>query len=330
MAKARPTRAIDREVAHISAAQELASADSVSELAAEVLRRSDHAPAPLAGLPPTTMPTIPGHRVPEDLAQVLEPAFGRALPRTPRVASHSVEGTLGADTEPVEYYEYQHATWSRLLALQGELVKGRCCDEYAAGRKRVERFQQRIPNLCELDAWVREETGWRVVRADGYVTPATFFQFIANGCFPCMDQVRHEKEILYSPAPDMYHDIVGHLPMLCEPRFSDYYRLFGKAGSRARYFEQAQALDRIYWFTAEFGLVAADPAPVAYGAALLTGLSELITSRGKSVEREIFTIDAAINTDTDVQRPNDRLYITTNFDSLVTEFVAWARHERLL
>ena len=47
-----------------------------------------------------------------------------------------------------------------------------------------------------------------------------------------MDEIRHADEILYSPAPDIYHDIVGHLPMLQDPRFSEYYAVFGRAGTR--------------------------------------------------------------------------------------------------
>lgn len=331
MSTAPPMRSIDREVARIRAAQDVVAPDSVTDLAAEVMRRSSLAvTSPSVVEAASVIDELPAHRVPADLAQILDPIFGLALPRTPRSGSSSAEGTIGSEVEPVVYYEYQHETWRRLLALQAELVRDRCCKEYSAGRRLIAQFENHIPSIPELDAWLETQTGWRLVRADGYVTPAKFFEFLANGHFPCMDQLRHEKELLYSPAPDMYHDIVGHLPMLCQPRFSEYYRTFGRAGVRARHLEQAQALDRIYWFTMEFGLVATESEPLAYGAALLTGLSELITSRGVHVERESFTIDAAIRTHTDVMRPNEKLYVTRDFDTLVTEFVAWARDERLL
>ena len=252
------------------------------------------------------------------------------LPRTPRRASRSPEGTLGLDAESVDYFAHQHVTWTRLCGLQRDLVRERCAPQYAAGRKLIDRFTHRIPTLSELDAWLARTTGWRVVRANGYVSPSTFLALLADRRFPCMDLLRHADELFYSPEPDMYHDILGHLPMLCNRQFAEYYLTFGKAGARVRHPEQLRALNRIYWFTMEFGLLRSASGPLAYGAALLTGLGELLSSSDASVMHRPFGIGAAIETPTDIHRTNEVLYLTPSFDVLLAEFVDWARSECLL
>ena len=267
-------------------------------------------------LPPTIAPPGPPRTAP--------------LPRTPRRPSSSPEGTLGSEAEPVEYHEHQHETWARLCGLQRAAIRDRCAPAYSRGRGAIGPFCSRIPALRELDRWLFATTGWHVVRADGYVEPLAFLELLAHQRFPCMDLLRHADEIFYSPEPDMYHDILGHLPMLCDEDFAEYYLVFGIAGKRIRHAEQVLALNRIYWFTMEFGLVKSDREPLAYGAALLTGLRELETSNGRAVKTLPFSVDAAIATPTDIRKVNEVLYVAESFECLITEFIDWAKSERLL
>ena len=88
------------------------------------------------------------------------------LPRDPRRRSTTPEGTLGRETEPVDYFEDQHATWRRLLALQLRLTTGRCAPEYAHGREQLQPFSTRSRRprrrpLARVAVWLA------VVRAAG-------------------------------------------------------------------------------------------------------------------------------------------------------------------
>lgn len=302
---------------------------ALREIAAELRDISEH-PSALAGADvAVTLPEAPA--LPDDIFATLRPSEpGVPLPRTPRAESTSEEGTLGVETDSVLYFEHQHETWRRLLALQMDLVRERCCEQYARGRTEIAVFSGSIPTLREADLWLQRTAGWRVVRAAGYVHPRRFLQFLANRQFPCMDLLRHEDELLYSPEPDMFHDLIGHLPLLCDRSFGEYYETFGRAGTNAKHPEQIEALNRIYWFTMEFGVLDRRPAPLAFGAALLTGLGELLTSGGDAVRREPFSIDAVIASPTDVHKPNEVLYSVSSCDDLLETFVDWARSESLL
>jgi phenylalanine-4-hydroxylase len=266
----------------------------------------------------------PGHDAPSS------PRMSLALPRDPHVRSPSPAGTLGVDAVAPSYFPDQHATWRELCAHQAELVRGRASKVFLQARENFDVSLARIPELRHLDNALFRNTGWHVVKVDGYVRPAKFFRMLANRCFPCMDLLRHQDELLYSPEPDMFHDVMGHLPVLGDPILREYYYLFGKVGTRAETPQQVASLDKIYWFTMEFGMLEEEGVPRAYGAALLTGLKELADSGGASVQRVPFDIDELIQTPTDVHKINEKIFVVPSLELMFGVFEDWARAERLL
>ena len=82
-----------------------------------------------------------------------------------------------------------------------------------------------------------------------------FFKLLANKLFPCTDFIRHQDELDYTPAPDTFHDQVGHLPMITNQKFADFFHLFGLAGTKVRTAEELEWFNRTHWFTVEFGLI---------------------------------------------------------------------------
>jgi phenylalanine-4-hydroxylase len=264
-------------------------------------------------------------------------AVGKPLSRAPQVASPSPEGTPGSEVVPPTYFDEQHETWRTLCRVQAPAVSQKACDEYLAVRDELDIDEERIPTLVDLDRMLRQRTGWRLVRADGYIPPEWFFRLLADRCFPCMDQVRNAREVLYTSEPDMFHDVIGHLPILASPIISEYYQLFGRAGVHARHVEQTACLDKIYWYSMEFGILNPDGQTDAvesrarvYGAGLITAPTEIFTSLSQAVERRPFSIDAVSAMNVDIRTPNTILFEVRSLDVLAAEFVDWARQERLL
>lgn len=58
----------------------------------------------------------------------------------------------------------------------------------------------------------------------------------------------------YIEEPDIFHEIVGHCPLLTHPAFAAFNETYGKLGLNASK-EERMCLARLYWFTIEFGLV---------------------------------------------------------------------------
>ncbi len=93
--------------------------------------------------------------------------------------------------------------------------------------------------------------------------------------------IRHHSAPLYTPEPDVIHELVGHAGFLSHDETAALHRRFGEltraidpgdpaAGAKT------DALIRVYWYTFEFG-VARRPSGAleAVGAGLLSSYGEL-------------------------------------------------------
>lgn len=80
----------------------------------------------------------------------------------------------------------------------------------------------------------------------------------------------------YIEEPDIFHEIVGHCPLLTHPAFAAFNETYGKLGLSATK-EERWFLARLYWFTIEFGLVGSRiENRRIYGGGILSSPSETV------------------------------------------------------
>ena len=80
---------------------------------------------------------------------------------------------------------------------------------------------------------------------------------------------------LYTPEPDIIHEVIGHGHLLATPTFSELHRLAGEAANRLNDEENLKFLSKVFWFTVEFGIVVEDGELRAYGAGILSSYGEI-------------------------------------------------------
>jgi phenylalanine-4-hydroxylase len=135
----------------------------------------------------------------------------------------------------------------------------------------------RIPQLREVNEKVQAISGFRLEPVAGLVEPRVFLESLASGTFLCTQYIRHHSTPLYTPEPDVVHEIVGHAVTLASKRLAELNRLFGKAVKRTSSLEALNRLSRVYWFTIEFGVLREGGKVKAYGTGLLSSAGELET-----------------------------------------------------
>ena len=147
----------------------------------------------------------------------------------------------------------------------------------------------RIPQLNEVSDHLRPLTGFEYHPAAGLVPFEEFYGSLADGVFHSTQYVRHHARPLYTPEPDLIHEVIGHGGILASPRLAELNRLAGRAARRLETETGRDFFATVFWCTVEFGVLYEGGELRAYGAGLLSSYGEIEEFR----EAEIRPLDIA-------------------------------------
>ncbi|QNN67767.1 phenylalanine 4-monooxygenase [Sphingomonas lutea] len=184
--------------------------------------------------------------------------------------------------------------WDLLFARQVELLGGRVVAPFLDGIDLLKLAHPGVPDVDGLNAILTPRTGWRVVAVPGLVPDETFFAMLSERVFPVGNFIRTRDQLDYLEAPDCFHDMFGHIPMLAHHDFAEMTRHIGELGSAAG---QGERASRIYWHSVEFGLAREGGELKILGAGLASSLGEAHFSlESDEVERLPFSVARAVAT----------------------------------
>jgi phenylalanine-4-hydroxylase len=186
----------------------------------------------------------------------------------------------GADAAPlrIDYLTSEHETWlAAKAALDQRWNSGVVAPEILTARGRLDLPADRVPHLDEVTAGLAASSGFEFRAVPGLVPVEEFFGSLAAGRFLSTQYVRHHASPLYTPEPDIIHEVIGHGTCLADPDLAALHRSAGQAMLRMETEQGRQFVADVFWFSAEFGVVQPhrDAAPKAYGAGLLSSVGEL-------------------------------------------------------
>lgn len=190
----------------------------------------------------------------------------------PGAAARRADWTIEQDWHG--YTAAEHAVWRQLFERQARLLPGRACDEFIAGMRRLPIDAGEIPDFRRLSEVLMKATGWQVVAVPGLVPDEVFFDHLAHRRFPAGRFICPPPQLDYLQEPDVFHDVVGHVPMLMHPALADYIQAYGVGGLRARQLGVLPQLARVYWYTVEFGLLLQGDGLRIYGAGIVSSYAE--------------------------------------------------------
>jgi|SRR5690606_16435864 len=249
----------------------------------------------------------------------------------PRCIPMKLTGPVPID-EKIEYPDYpesDHENWKFLYERQMKNLPGRVCQEYLEGVNILNFKPDRIPSLKELSAIFKKTTGWRIARVPGLIHEQNFFEMLREKIFPSTDYIRGKDELDYTPAPDCFHDIFGHMPLLTNPNFASFYQMFGEASLNAKG-EDRKFLETFHWFTVEFGLIKQTDGMRIYGAGIISSKEEVNHALSDKVEVRDFIPDKVVRQDYDVWHLQPILFAINSFRHLEEAFKEWTRSRGLL
>src|SRR6266566_1419919 len=208
----------------------------------------------------------------------------------------------------------EHQVWSAIWTALQPAHQQHACAEYLECLKKLDFAPDRIPQLREVNEKVMEISGFRLEPVAGLVQPRVFLENLADGVFLCTQYIRHHSTPLYTPEPDVVHEIVGHGVTLASERLAELNRLFGEAVKRTTAQDALDRLSRIYWFTIEFGTLRERESVKAYGTGLLSSAGEM--EEMSDAELRPLDLEAASRQQYDPTHFQPVLFCAESFESM--------------
>jgi phenylalanine-4-hydroxylase len=231
--------------------------------------------------------------------------------RRDRLATLAARWEPGQPVPTADYTDDEHEVWR--IVSEDLVAKHRrlACREFLDGKDELGLPTDHIPQLAEVSATLDGLTGYGYRPAAGLVPLREFYGSLADREFFSTQYVRHHSVPLYTPEPDVIHEVIGHGNTLAHKGFTALYESAGRAVRRLETEEALQFVSKVFWFTLEFGVVHEADGLKAYGAGILSSPGEIEEFRGMDVR----PLDLARmgTTDYDITGYQDVLYAAESF-----------------
>lgn len=215
------------------------------------------------------------------------------------------------------YTEEAFLVWKTLFERQIPILTELASEEYLSGIKTIGFTANKIPDFKEVNAVLEKETGWNLYVVEGIINEEDFFVLLSQKKFPATTWLRKLSELDYLSEPDMFHDVFGHVPLLTNKKFCDFFKVIGDLGVKHKQNEQIlKMLGRIYWFTVEFGLIKQNDVLKIYGAGILSSHGETKFSVSNEPQHLKFDAEEIMNTYFENDKIQDKYFVISSFDEL--------------
>lgn len=130
------------------------------------------------------------------------------------------------------YTPVDHAVWRYVMRKNLAYLSKVADASYLKGLEKTGITIDSIPNIKDMNT-ILGKIGWGCVCVDGFLPPSSFMEFQAYKVLVIAADIRQIEHIEYTPAPDILHEAAGHAPIIADPTYAEYLRLFGEIGSKA-------------------------------------------------------------------------------------------------
>lgn len=224
------------------------------------------------------------------------------------------------------YTGEQHSVWAELVGRMLPELEKHAAREYLDGFEIIGLQRNRLPNLSAISARLAPRTGWTSTPVSGFLPAPAFFEMLASRLFPTTTWLRKRESLEYTPEPDIFHDVFGHVPMHTHPVFADFLQHYGRVCAQIEDTNVLEKLGRLFWYTVEFGLIRERGEIKVYGSGLISSHGECLNVTQGHCAVHDFALSDVLNTPVKVDELHKLLFAVSSFDQI---FEAMRAAERL-
>ena len=233
--------------------------------------------------------------------------------------------------------------------------------EYLLGMQTLPIPRDRFPEFEAISPLIENSTDWQLIPVAGFLSEELFFDLNAQRKFPVTDIIRKsprfaekyahvdiQNDTGYTPEPDIFHDIQGHIPFLMNKAYADYMHGVGLLGDEILRDERGlgpelvahnlKRLQNFAWWTYEFGLIKNtgesdrfrriknDIDYEIYGAGIISSFDETLNvvqcAKGELNHSKFlpFDIEEVVLTRFDYSKIQDRYYVINTMEDMYRDF----------
>ena len=248
-----------------------------------------------------------------------DPAYRK---RRDAIAASAFRYTAGCPVPDAPYTDEEHAVWALILEQLEPLHSRHVVSELNALARELDLGSECIPQLRSLNPTLSAATGFRMEPVAGLVAARVFMEHLGRGVFLSTQYIRHHSRPLYTPEPDVVHELVGHAASLMHPGVARLSRAFGLAAREASS-EELAALESVYWYALEFGLAYEEGEVKAWGAGLLSSIGELQRAVNGQACLEEWDLQHVARTPYDPTDYQPQLFVLPSLEAGLAEIDTW-------
>lgn len=215
------------------------------------------------------------------------------------------------------YTKSDFEVWKLLYDRQTAILEPHICSEYKEAIKAVNFSADRIPNFDEVEERLKPLTGWGLKTVPNISEQKIFFQFLSQKRFTATCWLRTMEQLDYLEEPDMFHDVFGHVPLLSNKEYTDFFQAISEiALEHIDNPHIIELLGRVYWFTIEFGLIRENGELKIYGAGIISSKGETEHCMSENCEIKDFSVQEIFDTSFRTDILQDTYFAIQSFDQL--------------
>ena len=217
------------------------------------------------------------------------------------------------------YTREDYKVWEILFNKRLENLQGIVAEEFLVALDDLNFKAEKIPNFVEINNILKNRTGWSIKTVPNISPPEEFFSFLSMKKFTATCWLRSIDQIDYLEEPDMFHDVFAHVPLLSNKDYTNFFKEMGEiAMSVIEDPKKLEKLQRIYWFTIEFGLIKKNNGFKIYGAGIISSDEESKNALSKKSKKYEFDVKKIMNHSFRIDIVQDTYYYINSFDQLTS------------
>ena len=233
----------------------------------------------------------------------------------------------------IEYAPEEIKLWSEIYRKARPLHEKFGCKEFKKAISLLEKdglfSADRIPQLEDMNQYLRAKTNWRIKPVNGILSQREFLNCLAFRTFCSTQYIRHPSKPDYTPEPDIMHEFLGHIPNFADPKICEISQRIGVLSLGASDL-MVKIIGAIYWFTIEFGLCREGQEFKFYGAGPggsfgeIENIERMIREQPANIRR-LDIINDPVPVDFVVQDVQPFFYAADSFDDFIDQLDEFAR-----